>query len=109
MSTAAARYSMSSCFLPPGIIAAQSVVMVTLVRARPKTISGASLSARYGLTRRELQVASLATEGSSAAEIAHTLGISTHTARHHLERVRAKLGVHRIAAVASAIRDGQFK
>lgn len=48
----------------------------------------------YRLTRREMEVASLLRLRRSNAEIARTLGISGHTARHHTESVLAKLGLH---------------
>jgi DNA-binding CsgD family transcriptional regulator len=43
--------------------------------------------------------------GRSAREVAAALGISYYTARHHVEHVLAKLGVHTRAAVAAAVTD----
>ena len=48
----------------------------------------------FGLTRRELEVAQLLRLRRSNSELASTLGISEHTARHHTENVLSKLGVH---------------
>jgi len=44
------------------------------------------------LTRREREVAVLAAKGLTAQEIATELSISVWTARHHVQRVREKLG-----------------
>ncbi|HJR16272.1 MAG TPA: LuxR C-terminal-related transcriptional regulator [Gemmatimonadales bacterium] len=54
----------------------------------------AYLQLRYGLTAREMEVATLLAQGRSNTAIAAALHISTHTARHHTQRVLAKLGVH---------------
>jgi DNA-binding CsgD family transcriptional regulator len=56
-----------------------------------------------GLTARELDVARLIARGMATKEIAHWLGISTHTARHHTERVFVKLGVRSRAGAAAII------
>ena len=45
------------------------------------------------LTPRESEVLSWVERGKTNAEIAIILGISGHTARHHLEKILAKLGV----------------
>jgi DNA-binding NarL/FixJ family response regulator len=65
---------------------------------------GAYLQERYGLTRRELEVASLLAQGRTNTAIADTLHISTHTARHHTQRVLSKLGVHSRAAAGAKLR-----
>lgn len=53
----------------------------------------AALAARHGLTAREAEVAERLLAGDSNKRLAAGLGISPHTARHHTERVFAKLGV----------------
>jgi DNA-binding NarL/FixJ family response regulator len=60
--------------------------------------------AGHGFTARELAVARLVAEGRSNAAIARELGISPHTARHHTQRVLAKLGVHSRAAAGVVLR-----
>jgi DNA-binding NarL/FixJ family response regulator len=62
------------------------------------------LQERYGLTRRELEVATLLAQGRTNTAIANTLHISTHTARHHTQRVLGKLGVHSRAAAGAKLR-----
>jgi DNA-binding CsgD family transcriptional regulator len=65
---------------------------------------GAYLQDRYGLTRRELEVATLLAQGRTNTAIADILHISTHTARHHTQRVLGKLGVHSRAAAGAKLR-----
>lgn len=48
---------------------------------------------RYGLTKREVEVVRLLISRQSNREIAHHLGVSLHTARHHTENIMRKLGV----------------
>jgi DNA-binding NarL/FixJ family response regulator len=65
---------------------------------------GSYLQDRYGLTRRELEVARLLAQGRTNTAIAEALHISTHTARHHTQRVLGKLGVHSRAAAGAKLR-----
>ena len=58
----------------------------------------------YGLTAREVEVATLLAHGRSNSAIAETLQISTHTARHHTQRILAKLGVHSRAEAGAKLR-----
>lgn len=59
------------------------------------------------LSHRELEVLHLLTSGASTQTIATKLSISPATARHHIHRVLAKLGVHsRLEAVTLALRNG---
>lgn len=58
----------------------------------------------YGLTERESDVARLLAEGRRNWAIATELGISPHTARHHTQRVLAKLGVHSRAEAVARLR-----
>jgi DNA-binding NarL/FixJ family response regulator len=62
------------------------------------------LHIEYGMTPREIEVALLLTEGCSNRTIAHQLGISPHTARHHTQRVLVKLGVHSRAEAGARLR-----
>jgi PAS domain S-box-containing protein len=59
------------------------------------------------LTRRELEVLRLASEGLSATQLGARLTITPATVSTHLEHIYAKLGVaSRTAAVAHALRSG---
>jgi DNA-binding CsgD family transcriptional regulator len=103
--TATARYRLWGSYVGPGLLAPVGAVLAVLERVLPQPLSNTQLHERFGLTRRELEVAHLADRGASALEIARALGISPHTARHHLERVRGKMGVHRIGEAAARLRD----
>jgi DNA-binding CsgD family transcriptional regulator len=46
-----------------------------------------------GLTPRQLEIARLLASRATNAEIATSLGISVHTARHHSQKVLEKLGI----------------
>ena len=59
------------------------------------------------LTRREIQVLDAVADGLSTVEVAAVLHISVNTARNHVQRILAKLGVHsRLQAVNIAARHG---
>ena len=80
---------------------------VTLVRVRPQVatvMSDAQLARRYGLTKREAEVATLLGAGASNKEIVSRLGVTEFTARRHTENVLRKLGVDSRAKVALALR-----
>ncbi len=61
----------------------------------------------HGITPREHEVLGLLAEGQANKEIAATLGISTHTAKFHVESLLRKLGAaNRAEAVHAGIRRG---
>jgi len=62
------------------------------------------LMKQFGLTRREAQVATLLSQGRSNQAIARELSISEHTARHHTQRILAKLEVHSRGEAGARIR-----
>jgi DNA-binding NarL/FixJ family response regulator len=64
----------------------------------------AHLQEKYGLTQREIEVAILLAQGRTNTAIANALHISTHTARHHTQRILGKLGVHSRAAAGAKLR-----
>lgn len=63
----------------------------------------AELRRRFGLTRKEASVARLLAEDQSNEQIATRLSISPHTARHHTERILAKLGARSRTQVRGAL------
>jgi len=82
------------------------LLLVALDSVGAEFLSAELLQARYGLTSREVLVARLVTQGLSDAEIAARLCISRHTARHHTEHLRQKLGVRSRAEVAAHVLRG---
>ena len=62
--------------------------------------------ARFGLTPREADVARLIAAGLSNPEIAATLRISRFTARNHVQRILAKLGVVSRGRAAALLLEG---
>jgi DNA-binding NarL/FixJ family response regulator len=62
------------------------------------------LARQFGLTRREIQVATFLAQGRSNQAIARELRISAHTARHHTQRVLSKLQVHSRGEAGAKIR-----
>jgi DNA-binding CsgD family transcriptional regulator len=73
-------------------------------RAPQAAPAAVNLRIEYGMTPREIEVALLLAEGCSNRTIAHRLGISPHTARHHTQRVLVKLGVHSRAEAGAHLR-----
>lgn len=67
----------------------------------------AAIPAPAGLTRREIEVLRLVTQGATNAAIAQTLSISVRTVDVHLTNIFSKTGCdNRAAAVAFALRHG---
>ena len=93
MATSMAAYRLRGNPVGHNSLGHPRAVMVSLNRVAFEIPASDSLRARYGLTVRELQVASLIMHRLSNDEIARMLTISPHTARHHTENVLAKLGV----------------
>ena len=80
--------------------------LLTLVHERltPAPPAGAAHPASL-LTRRELEVLRLMTEGLNTANAARRLHVSAATVRNHVQNIFGKLGVHsRLEAVAYATR-----
>ncbi|QKD05448.1 helix-turn-helix domain-containing protein [Mesorhizobium loti] len=73
----------------------------------PPATSDLPLSAADILTRRELQIALLISDGKLDKEIARQLGISGYTVREHIRRIFAKLNIGRRSAIASCVLAGR--
>lgn len=61
---------------------------------RFETLNGKRLREHFALTNREIEVTECVRYGMTTPEIAHKLGISTHTAKKHLENIYRKVGVN---------------
>lgn len=48
---------------------------------------------QQGLTRAEIRIARLVMQGRTNREIAHSLSVSVHTVRHHVQHIHDKVGV----------------
>lgn len=79
------------------------LLLVALDSVGAEFLSAELLQTRYNLTAREVLVARLVVRGLTDAEIAAHLCISRHTARHHTEHLRQKLGVRSRAEVAAHV------
>ena len=73
-------------------------------RSRAMQLSGIRTAAQP-LTRREIEVMLLSSEGMTSQEMADRLGLSSRTVNQHLDNVADKLGTkNRVHTVAEAIR-----
>lgn len=86
--------------------------LLTLVHERLDGSNGNGRTSMNGageLTRRELEILRLLTEGLNTAGAADRLHVSRATVRNHVQNIFAKLGVHsRLEAVAYATRHRLF-
>lgn len=92
-------YSLRGSLVGAQLLGAEPAVLVTMVALAPQPLTDDTLATDYDLTPREIQVARLIAEGLSNTEIAERLGVKFFTARNHVERTLAKLGVpsrHRV-------------
>jgi DNA-binding NarL/FixJ family response regulator len=76
-----------------------------LERDVPSPLSSDSVHERFGLTAREVVIAGLVEQGLANAAIGHSLGITIHTVRRHVEHILMKLAVHSRAAVGAKLRE----
>lgn len=79
------------------------ILLVHVEPLQPQLPSIDVIQSRFGLTRKEACVARLIAEDQTNEEIATELSISPHTARHHTERVLAKLDVKSRTKVRNAL------
>jgi DNA-binding CsgD family transcriptional regulator/PAS domain-containing protein len=100
--TGAGRMRIVATWLGPGLLAPVSVVLVLLESVSDKP-PVTDLQTRYGLTAREIEVLHHVRCGASVPDLAERLQISRHTARHHVEALRGKLGVHRVGEIAALL------
>jgi DNA-binding CsgD family transcriptional regulator len=103
--TSRGLYRMTATWLRPGLIAPRGTVLVMLARRAGGAPDPRPFAARYRLTVREMEVLQLLRRGTSVPEVAGHLGVSRHTARHHVEALRTKLGVRRISQIVAMLAD----
>lgn len=92
--TAQGRFRIRSVWTPGGVLHRQKCLLLVVHPLDGMQVDLDDLVHHFGFTRREAEVALLLSRRKSNREIARTLVISEHTARHHTEHVMAKLGVH---------------
>lgn len=100
------RYRMRVLFLEPHIVDVRAVVIVQLEPLVLRLPSVRRLKERFGLTRRQAEVALLLARGASNPEIAAALSISPHTVRSHAEVVFQKLNIHTRKGLALRLLQG---
>ena len=103
LQTTTANYRISGSILGSDLLAPKPLIAVAVGRSGRSQLSSAELQLRYGLTRRETETARLLAARRGNDEIAHVLGMSAHTARHHTERILLKLGVSSRREVEGAL------
>ncbi len=105
VATCVGRYVVRASHLPPELLGEAGGTLVTVARADAGADAADALPARFGLTRREAEVAQALARRLTNAEVARALGISPHTAERHTERVLAKLGVRSRHEVAQRLHE----
>lgn len=97
------RYLIRFVPLPAGLMAEEPLVAAGLVRLSGLPLTVANLVGRYGLTRREAEVARLLARGYSNKAVAAELRVSPYTARNHARAVMVRLGVASRAKAAALV------
>lgn len=93
VSTRAGEYHLSAVLLGEGAFTPGPAALVTLSAGEAPLADRGTLRERFGLTRRQAEVALLLARRRTNPEIAEELCISEHTVRSHAETVMAKIRV----------------
>lgn len=101
-----AGYRLVASRVGAGTLLPEPAVLMLLDRPDLSLPTTQELRITFGLRGREPQVALLAAEGLSNADIAERLRLSAHTVRHYLERVLFRLGLHTRKALAVHLMAG---
>ena len=101
--TGTAGYRVAATFLSHPVRDRSPLSIALVERLADGPLSRRDLGARFSLTTREIEVATLLPQGLSSREIAARLGISLNTARRHVERLLTKLDVHSRTAAATKL------
>jgi DNA-binding CsgD family transcriptional regulator len=99
-------YTVEGIHVAGGILGEEPAILLSMRLPPPNPFCGIILKKRYGLTKKQITVARLVAKGLRNDEIARRLCISEHTARHHVEQIKLKVGAHTRAAVAARIIGG---
>lgn len=99
-------YTLEAIHVAAGVIGDDAAILISMRLPPPDPFCAVILKKRYGLTRKQVVVARLLAQGLRNDEIARRLFISEHTARHHVEQIKLKVGAHTRAAVAARIIGG---
>lgn len=89
-----------------GVFAMRPVVLITARSSEAPLPNRDGIRRRFGLTRRQAEVALLLAQRLTNPEIAEAFCISEHTVRSHVEAVMSKLGVHDRREIAATLRGG---
>lgn len=106
VSTRGSDYQLTAILLGEGVFTMRPAVLVTVSGGAPRIPDRDTLRQRFGLTRRQVDVALLLAERKTNLEMADDLCISEHTVRGHVEAVMGKLGVHDRRKVAAELANG---
>jgi DNA-binding CsgD family transcriptional regulator len=98
-------YQLRASTVGEQLLGSASAILVTITAAASEPLSDDALQNDFGLTAREIQVARLIAQGLSNSEIATRLGVKFFTARNHVERTLAKLGVPSRTRVGPLLRN----
>jgi DNA-binding NarL/FixJ family response regulator len=101
--TQCARYTLSAALLENERVAGRVCSIVFVDAQTARMVGAKAISSRYGLTRRETEIALLLQRGFSSRDIAAATEISVNTVRRHIERVMAKFNVHTRLGVAAKL------
>jgi DNA-binding CsgD family transcriptional regulator len=105
--TGQGTFLLNSVPLPPGMFTVTGSVLVMVEPPSvPDVPVAEGLRSRFGLTRREAEVAVLLIQGLTNEEVAARLFISSHTARHHTENILTKLNLRSRTGIAFRLLHG---
>ncbi|HEX8385019.1 MAG TPA: LuxR C-terminal-related transcriptional regulator [Rubricoccaceae bacterium] len=103
--TARGHYTLRPTLLPEGLAGPGTTFLVAVEPdLAPRPPSADEVRARFGLTRREAEVAVLLAEGLRNGEVAERLFVSPRTVKRHVEGVLGKLDVPNRASVGAKLR-----
>lgn len=77
-----------------------NIYYIISMTAQPAEVVDTNLCLQYGLTNREIQVASYIVQGYTNKQIGEQMFISTHTAKTHITKIFAKTGTSKRAELA---------